>query len=352
MVQYRYSPLGAENELSESQMKRLGLESAFGPICIVSVDDLSESSLKAVTDLLTNGPGVLMDEGSPLVIELSDGLLLSDRAFWTLVSDTLDDSFERVSRFVRAVIEESQHGWMIPFDRYQGIVSEDAMYAYFDTRLWSTAQLYGDTPPMLFEYGELFLEWLRASDLLKEVRQQPYVERLLDLLRRVKDPTYLFDRLMHFRMRNGQYGLPESELFRLMTRRGFLRKLIDEEVAMVKGTTGPLGSQFNDNFHRRPSSAEQVPAFLEDVGSFLMEMVDLTYGNSTARNDVIDYVIREHGFDMQQAHDKLLPEHRLNVPVELRQWADEQPLRRVYDTGFHTVEGNDWVLDPKLAGSP
>ena len=352
MVQYRYSPVGAENELSESEMNRLGLNTAFGDICIVSGGDLSPSSLKAVADLLTSRPEVLMDGPSPLVVESIAGSLLSDRAFWTLFCDTVDDSFKQVSGFVRAVIEESeQPRGTIPFDRQLGLVSEDAMYAYFDTRIGAIGSLGESTSSTHFEYGELFLDWLRASDLTVELRQTRYFTQLVDLIRYEKDPTLLFERLMHFRLRNGQVGSTRSDLLELMTWRGFLRKLIDEEVAMAKGTVGPLGSQFNEFSYRLPSTEDEVPAFLKDVGHFLMEMVDLTYGNSAARHDVIEYVVRQHGLNIKEAQERLLPSHRLEEFERLRRWADEQPLRPRYETGFHVVEGARWVLDPELADS-
>lgn len=356
MPTFRYSPLGETNELSEAQMTRLSLQAAFGQICVVSIPDLSAGALRSVAELLTTQTKILAncsDEtrigglGCPLVVEVADGRLLSDRAFWTLVCETFDDAFDVVEGFVRAVLaafpnDDYEHAW----DRQTGLVGEDAVYAYFDTCVWGPVEL--ETRPAvatLERFVDLFYDWFCACDLDHEVRQHDYFVRLLELINRSLPDRSA--RLIAYRLCHGQYNIDqkgEKERARgWLSRNGVLKRVVDEELANLRGEVGPLGIICADCL----ATDEDMVAYT------IAEMLDVVYGTSDARVDVFGYVRTAGGPDLAGYYAGL-QDHMADLVNQRSAWADVQPLHLRLDTGFHTVRdvGAGWVRVETASESP
>ena len=320
-IVYRYSPLGDDNELTMEQLDRLGLRNAFGQILIVSTPDLSTSSLLAITELLSSQPALLFANpdvtrigggGCPVVVEVADNRLLSDRSFWTLVYGSVNDPFQIVERFVRAVIDcPESHPDMMP-DRQSGLVAEDAVYAYFDTCLAVPKELDSridnDT---LAAYAQLFYDYLLICDLEHEVRQDAYITQLLGMLRRHPD-TSLFYQLAAYRIGHGQFfhDFRRNEVREWLSFRGLLRKMVDEDLAELSG---------------------DLETDTDAVGWGLASLISIAYGSAPEADAVYDYVLTAGGFDprshvVKGTFDKSIA------------WADFQGPAPRTDTGFHTTE--------------
>ena len=344
----RYSPLGDECELTAEQLCRLGLESAFGPILIVTIPDLRLETIRLVVAYLTVNSSVFFPPysketaertrigggGCPLVIEVSNGSdvsLLGDRPFWTLVCGLLAEPGDLLDPFVHSVIAAAESDGDRLFDRQEALVGEDALYAWFDTCFGSVEVFrpYNkDEAPSKREFRrfhDTFLDYLRVCDMDHEVRQDDYIHATLALVDRYLDGVDSL-RLAAFRLTNGQDGLRPSARSWLR-RRGMLKLLIDDLLADLRGERGllNLGPYANGSF--TPDHALW----------FISELIETTYGSDDAGDDVVDYVldisdldIRAYRADWAEARPDLLPNTAKRIAD-----ADQDRVRVREDTGFH-----------------
>lgn len=339
-VSYRYVPLGEGSDFSAEELRRLGLRAAFGQILVLSVPDFTVTSLRSVIDLLAEQPALLFANpdttrvgggGCPLVVERTSGELVGDRGFWSLVCALCPDALDQVERYVTAVLGTGARKDTL-FDRQTGLVGEDALYAFFDEAM-TRQELYSavsDTD--LARYAELFYEFLIASDLDHEVRQNDYIRRLLDALRyRHREH---FARLAIFRVGHGQFD-PESaraDVRDWMTTAGTLKCLVDEERAHLDGRAGPLDLRCECCLHGDADGFTYLVA----------DMVDIVYGSDSSREVVEQYILDRGGPDLA-ASIAARSGNRARIGRENAAWADGH--RPNGDTGFHRGvrdDAGDW----------
>jgi len=331
-VGYRYSPLGDGNQLTSTELNRLGLRNAFGQILIVSTPDLSSSSLLGVTEFLSSQPELLFANpdntrigggGCPLVVEAAGETLLSDRSFWTLVCGSVDDPLLLVERFVRSVINSPASHPDQMNDRQTGHVAEDALYAFFDTclfALWDLESTIDDQ--VLCGFADLFYDYLLICDLEHEARQDPYITQVLEMLQRQSD-TLRFCRLAAYRIGHGQFhsGDRPDEVRQWLGHGRLLRLIVDEELANLTGKTGPLDLGCSDC----------LDTDADTIGWHLADLIAITYGSAPEADAVYDYILAAGGPDVR-SH---VAEGSSDTSIA---WADQQRLLARADTGFHTTE--------------
>lgn len=110
----RYVCLSAGSELTDAPQRRLGVADAdFYTPCVMPLAGWSPSELAAAIDVLVAEPGVLINRredfyttGHPLLFELPDGSIVTERLFWTSLCEQLEDALDHIDRFVNALMAE------------------------------------------------------------------------------------------------------------------------------------------------------------------------------------------------------------------------------------------------------
>ena len=356
-IRFRYSPLGQDSELSAATLSRLGLQSAFGPILIVTMPDLSFGSVRAVAAYVTEHSSVLFPPysadtaestrtgggGCALVVEVAGGdapTLLSDRSFWTLVCGGAEEPGDVVEPFVRSVMAAAESDGDRLFDRDIGLVGEDALYAWFDTCFGYVDEFRPYNKDECFHrdefrrFHDVFLDYLRVCDMDHEVRQNRYIDATLSLVDRYMDgPDSV--RLAAFRLTNGQEGFDDATVRRWTRRRSMLKLLIDDVLTSLSGEQGPLRlGPYSDGWDDP-----------KRLAMLLCELVESTYGSDDAGGDVADYLLEVAGLDIRAFRDEQTATRPDLVPNTTKRLADADLDRpgRSSDTGFHRcVEVGVW----------